>query len=117
MMNTRVRLLALLAGQAARKPSSALQLRRVHGSHSFSSPSTNHRRALMLLTTGVASIAVYHSLRSPHDELESAPVAPSTLPRSHIVDEANTGLPRAAPAGSFATRCRDAVVMVCVNLR
>lgn len=118
MMNTRVRLLALYAGQAARKPSSpALQLRLVHGSHIFSSPATNYRRALMLLTAGVSSIAVYHSLRSPHDEFESAPVAPSTVPRSHVVDETNTSLPPAAPAGSFATRCRDAVVMVCANLR
>ncbi len=90
MMDTRVRLLAIMAGQAACKPSSVLKLRCVHGSHSFSSPVTNHRRALMLLTTGLASIAVvYHSLRSPHDEFESAPVAPSTLPRSHNVDEAN----------------------------
>jgi hypothetical protein len=112
-MIARLKLLACFTRRVSLAPPTKMQPRCVHRLHSNPAHATHRDRALVLLASGIVSVAAYNeysaSLRSPPHALECAPSALDPVP---VVDQVIQAPFAPPPTASFLKRCRDTTVMV-----
>jgi hypothetical protein len=114
MMAARLKPLACFSGRILRTSPTKQQLRCLHWLHSHAAHATHKGRALVVVASGIVSVAAYNeysgSLCSPKDAFECAPSAPpSPVP---VLDQVNRAPFHPPPAASFLKRCMDTTVMV-----